>query len=218
MAAHAVHPGPGRACRRAQVGAVDAGGIRIDGDSGPQQQLPQVVGPGGDIAAHVVGVVGLERHRPGDVHAHDAVTGAGGKALELVQQHVGGVAGVAVGDMCIRPHRVHVTHRPAGVGQVLLGHQHERPGRHPTGGHVGFGGHDLFERATNVHRARPTTRLGSPRNPAFHSQVYLVRRRPVFPACVRPTGPGGELVSGNGGQRRWGSVEHGQPVRRKIRK
>ena len=75
-----VHPfpvagdaGAGRGGRRAQEHPGDAGAVRVEREPGPADQLQAAVRPAGDVAADVVGVVGLERRGRPDVLGDDPV-------------------------------------------------------------------------------------------------------------------------------------------------
>ena len=85
----------------------------------------------------------------------DPLAQAGREAFDLVEQRLGGVAGVAVRDVGVGPDRVDVAARARGVGEVLLAEEDEGPLRHPAAVDLAFGDDDLLEGADHVHGPGP---------------------------------------------------------------
>ena len=63
------------------------------------------------------------------------------------------------------------------VGQVLLGHEHERALRHPAAPHLALGGGDLLEGPSHVDGAGAAAGLVGPGHAVLHGQVELERAR-----------------------------------------
>ena len=114
----------------------------------------------------------------------------GREALDLGDDRLGRVAGVAVGHVGVGPDRVDVAGRAARVGQVLLADEHERPLRHPPAVDVALGGDDLLEGAGRRARSRRAGALVRPRDAALDREVDLERAGPVAVAAVAPRRPG----------------------------
>ena len=85
------------------------GAVGVEGHSGSGEQLQARVGAGDDVAADVVRVVGGERRRRPDGGGDDALAEAGGEPLDLLQDRLGGVTGVAVRHVGVDPERVDPT-------------------------------------------------------------------------------------------------------------
>src|SRR4029079_7024267 len=71
VAGQAVHPAARRRRGRADEYRRVRRGVRVEADGGTGPQLPQVLQAAGDVAAHVVGVVGLEVGRSHGGAAND---------------------------------------------------------------------------------------------------------------------------------------------------
>ncbi|GAA3102369.1 hypothetical protein GCM10017687_11940 [Streptomyces echinatus] len=86
------------------------------------------------------------------MHAPDPLPEAGGVPLDLCGDRLGGIAGEAGRDVCVRVDGVHTARRAGLVGEVLLADEDEGAGRHPAGHHVPLGGGDLGHGAAEVDR------------------------------------------------------------------
>src|ERR1700681_4292781 len=127
VAAHAVDSCPGWGGGRADKRAGDPGAVGVWGYAGSDDDLEGVVLSGEEVTADVVGVVLFQLGWSAHVDGEHSFLEAWGEALYLCEDGVGGVAGVAVGDVGVGPDRVVPAGAAAGVGQILLPDQDERP-------------------------------------------------------------------------------------------
>src|SRR5882757_9426440 len=186
-AAHAVRAGAGRGGRRAEVHPRHAQPVGREGGARAEHQLADVLGAGHDVAADVVRVVG--GHLLGRAHrlADDPLPEPGGEPLELGDDRLGGVPGVAVRDVRVRVDRVDIADRAARVSQILLADQDERPLRHPPRRGLPLVRHDLGEATGQVQCAGPARGGVGPRDTAPNREVDLEHRRAV-PEPAQPLG------------------------------
>ena len=125
-AAHPVRSRPGRCRGGAEVRARDAGEVRVDRESRSEQELGQRGCAADDVTTDIVRVVHRHLRRRAHRHADDPLAEAGGESLDLGDHRLGGIAGVGVRHVGVRPQRVDVADRPGRVGEVLLADEHER--------------------------------------------------------------------------------------------
>ena len=85
------------------------------------------------------------------------------------------VAGKAVGDMSVAPHRVNIADRSLWVGQILLSDENERSLRHPSGVDISLGGGQFPIVTDQVHGAGPTRVGVRPGHAALDGEVDLER-------------------------------------------
>src|SRR6266545_8291256 len=200
----AVHPmgtGPGRGRRRADVDAPDPGAVRIEGEARPEQDLDRRVGAGDDVAPDVVRVVGLEIRRCPDGRCGYPLAEARGQALDLPQDRLRRVPGVAAWDVGVDPNGMQVAHGPARVREVLLADEDEGTLGHLAAVDRTLRNRDLLEGAGDVDGARPEAGLVGAWDPALHRQVELERARAVPIAAVGTRDPRGQAIAcdlGNG--------------------
>ena len=178
-------PGTWWGRRGAQKHPRHTGRVRIEREPGTEEDLEGIVGTRDEVAADIVRVVGLEVRGAADSEADDALAQPGREPFDLVDDHIGCVAGEAARHVRVRPDRMQVSFRSRGISDVLLSHEDERPGRHATAVNLAFGGGDLFECAAAMDRPGTRARFITPRNTTLHHEVDLERRGTVAPTAVR---------------------------------
>lgn len=210
---HPVDPAARGSCGRAEVDALDAGGIGVQPEPGTRDDLSRRVRTRGDVATHVVGVVRLHLRHIAHVDAHDPVPEPRRKPLDLTRDHIGCVTRIAVRHMRIRPDRVDVSDGPGRVGQELLAQQNEGLVRHLTPNGLAFDSRSFRNLPGQMQGAGLAGVHIRPRHDASvgiatHGVVDLVGGGAVAEFAVRPGDavglPAVEQTTG----RVWCDIEH----------
>src|SRR6185295_12868485 len=214
--AHAVRAGTRWRGRRTDIEAGHAGGVGRQRYARSEGQLPDVFGSGHDGAAGVVRVVCGHRCRGAHGMADDPVPEAGCEALDLGDDRLGGVAGVAVGHVGVTPYGVHVSDGPLRIRKILLPDEDERPFGHSPRGDVALGRGDLGERPGQVHGPGFVRVSVGPRHAALDGEVDLERARPTPEAAVRARHSARQAVSKDFGDRLGREIEQGDVGGREL--
>ena len=143
-------------------------------------------------------------------------TPAGGLATWPWMIQLADVVGEAVGDVGVQVDGVDAIGRPAGVGDVLLGHQHEGAVRHAAPVDVGFRCGHLLEGPAQVNGSGPTDRLVGPRDAALDRQVDLEGAGAIAVALIAVPQPGRLAAGGDAGEGMGSNIEQCHPVRGEI--
>lgn len=122
VAAHAVHPAPGRSGAGAKKKARVRRRVGIPPGEGAKQELPEVVGATADVAPDHVGVVAFQLSRRSRVTTDDPVAKSWSEPLDLAldpRRHVDGAAGrhVAVGPTGVGTRRERASRRSSTAGR-----------------------------------------------------------------------------------------------------
>src|SRR4029077_13883524 len=160
------------------------GAVRIESEARPDQDLDRGVRAGDDVATDVVGVVGLQVSGGAKGRPDDPLPEAGSEALDLPQNGLRRIPGVAAGNVCVDPEWVQVALRATRGGEVLLPDAQVGELRDRAAIDGPLGDRDLLERAGDVHRPRAPAGLVGPRDPTLHREVELERPRAVAEVTV----------------------------------
>ena len=207
--AHPVHAGAGRGRGGADVDAGDPGRVGVERQARADHDLDRRVGAGDDVAADVVGVVGLELGRgAGRAWRRSARAGRARSARSASITARSPSPDVAVRHVGVGPDR-DGRRRPSARGSARYCWATRTNGRSGIRPRLTSRSacDDLLEGADDVDGAGPAARLRRPRHAALDREVDLEGARPVPVAAVGARDPGGQPVPGELGDARGGQVE-----------
>ena len=141
----------------------------------------------------------------------------GREALDLVHDGAVRVAGIAVRDVRVGPNRVDVAVRAIGIGEVLLGDEHEGALRHPAAVDLALGCDDLLEGSAAVDGAGAPAGLVGPGHAALDREVDLEGAGPVSVAAVGARHLRGKAIARRSRRWRGGEVEEDDVGRGQLR-
>jgi len=166
----------------------------------------------------VVGVVGVHLCRRASRLSDDAFTEAWGEPLDLGDDRLGRVAGVAVRHVCVAPHRVDAAHRALRIGQVLLADEHKGSFGQASGMDVALRGSEFCEGPGQMHRASPVGVRVGPGHAALDGEVDLERSGATPELAERAMDSGRQAVFQDSSDRIWREIEHRDVGRWQLRR
>jgi hypothetical protein len=179
MAAHAVDTSARRGRRRAQEQPWHRRRPRDCSDRGPEHGLPERRLATADVTADEVRVLQLELAWAANRSGNDDIAEPRREALDLLLHRRGRVAGIAVRNVTVGPRGMATRRSPRRVEEGVMGEQHERPTGELTRSNRTRRCSNVFERAAQVHSARPRTLWSTPRNRSGERVVHLEGARPL---------------------------------------
>src|SRR5882762_4696019 len=148
VAAHAVDSAAWWCGRGTDVEVADGGGVVAPG--GAEEELAEIYGAAGDVAADQVGVHFFQGARGKDAAGQDAIAEAGGETFDLRFDGWQHVDGGAVGYVAIGPGDVLPCWGASGIEKAWLREQDERAIGVTAVAHVVFGGGDFLKAAAQM--------------------------------------------------------------------